>query len=99
MGLNKINIFIRDELKLEFGRLDSIRVELPSKIEVSVNIFNELLIRDVPKWEYKTILRSGNGIKTFKSEIELLDFLSHYKTYEIYSTNMIHKQIKQGVSK
>ena len=86
-------VFIRDGLRLDFGRLESKTEVSHYEAEVCKNIFGQTLIVERPVLKRSLILRMSDGIKTFKSQIEMDCFLSHFESYKIYSIDLIHREV------
>ncbi len=91
-------VVIKDELTLHYGRLETVTKIVATHQKEVFNIFGEKLYQNTHIYQNKTILRMGDGIKTFKSLKDLNQFLidlflENINPIKLYNSNQIHKEV------
>lgn len=84
--------FIRDGLHLSFGFFETKSEFSHIEIERGYNIFGQMLLIERRKYSTYRVLRSGDGITTFKTETELLSYLNNFPKYTVFCSDLIHSK-------
>lgn len=85
-------VLIRDGLHLEYGYFQTKHEFSHVELIRGYNIYGEPLVREQNVDKQYRILRSGDGITTFKSQIEMDKFLSQIGPYKIFAADLIHRK-------
>jgi hypothetical protein len=85
-------IFIVDGLCLCYGYFETKTEHSHYEITRGYNIFGDVLYKETAVLNQYRRLRMGDGITTFKTLIDMNNYLSKVGPYKMFAADLIHKK-------